>query len=590
MTRSELYAVATGARPADLVVTGGTLVNVHTAELYPADVAIAGDLIAAVGDVAAAIGRDTHRIDASGRYVTPGLIDAHIHTYESHLAVPHVATAMLRCGVTSIATDFYGEAVVGGVPAVRASLRAARTTPLNVLFTVPMPAYFQDDPFLNTGTIDDDAAREMLDWDESVGVDECFAPFVATGHPTLLALMERARAQGKALCGHGSETRGREAMGWAAAGGNLDDHECISAEEVVEKARLGIRIVLREGSAASDVRTCLAAITEHGLDPRRFCFCSDLLSPVDLVTDGDIDRCVRYAIEAGIDPVEAIRMGSLNAAETLRVDDRLGAVAPGKRADLCLVDAPLEAFAVRDVIAGGELVVHAGRYSGPEPVLDYPTAARGTVRLGRGPDPAVFAIPGPDRGAADARVIDVREGTIVTEQAIVPLPVRDGEVQPDPAAGVNKIAAFERHGTTGNVGLGFVRGFGVRRGAFASTYNPHCQHLVVVGASDDEMALAARTVTDGGGGFAVVADGSVLAHVPLPLYGLLSEHPADRLVPEIERALDAVRLLGGRLSAPFHTLAFVGLPVVIGTLKICSEGLVDVWEQRVVPVLTATGG
>jgi adenine deaminase len=583
--RAALQEVARGERPADLVICGGTLVNVHTGERYPADVAVHGELIAAVGDVSAMIGPDTERVDATGMHLTPGLIDAHVHTYEMHLAVPHVAAAMLPHGVTTIATDFYGEAVVAGVPAVRASLDAARATPLNVLFTVPMPAYVQDRPYVHTGTIGDAEIAELLAWDDCIGIDECFAPLVAEGDPALLDLMERARAQRKALCGHGSETSGSALMGWAAVGGHLDDHECIAPEEVVEKARLGIRIVLREGSGVADVRNCLPAITEHGLDPRRFSFCSDLLSPVDLVREGDIDRCVRYAIEAGVDAVDAIRMGSLNAAETLRVDDRIGAVAPGKRADICLVAGELEDFAVRHVVAGGELVVRDGRYIGPQPRLDYPDFARDTIRLPKDPEAGDFAIATATASATtEARVIVVRDGSIVTAQEIVPLRVAGGAIQPDPARDVLKLASWERHGMTGKLGLGFVRGFGLTRGAMASSYNPHCQHLLAVGADDADMATAARAVRDMGGGFAVVAGGETLATVPLPLYGLLSERPADVLVKEIEAAIDAARSLGCGLSAPFHTLAFVGLPVVIGTLKICSEGLVDVWGQRIVGV------
>jgi adenine deaminase len=584
-SRVSLQQVSRGDRPADLVITGGTLVNVHTGESYAADVAVHGDLIAAVGNVDALIGPDTVRVDATGLHLAPGLIDAHVHTYEMHLAVPHVAAAMLRHGVTTIATDFYGEAVVAGVPAVRASLDAARATPLNVLFTVPMPAWVQDRPFVHTGTIDDPDLIEMLSWEDCIGVDECFAPLVADGDATLLDLMERARAQGKALCGHGSETSGSDLMGWAAVGGHLDDHECIAPDEVVEKARLGIRIVLREGSGASDVRNCLPAITEHGLDPRRFSFCSDLLSPVDLVREGDIDRCVRYAIEAGIDAVDAVRMGSLNAAETLRVDDRIGAIAPGKRADICLVEGLPESFAVRDVVAGGRLVVRDGDFLGPEPVLDYPDFARDTVRLPKEPEAADFAVATASAAArVDARVIVVRDGSIVTSEAVVALAVRDGAIAADPAGDVLKLASWERHGRTGKLGLGFVRGFGLERGAIASTYNPHCQHLLSVGADDADMATAARAVRDMGGGFAVVADGRLLASVALPLYGLLSERPADELVVDIEAAIEAARSLGCRLSAPFHTLAFVGLPVVIGTLKICSEGLVDVWAQKIVDV------
>jgi len=412
-------------------------------------------------------------------------------------------------------------------------------------------------------------------------VNECFAPLVADGEETLLKVIDRARRQGKALCGHASETTGEALRAWTAFGGDLDDHECIAPDEVIEKARLGVRIVLREGSGASDVRNCLPAITEHGVDPRRFCFCSDLLSAVDLVRHGDIDRCVRYAIEAGVDPIEAVRMGTLNAAEALGVDRWLGAIAPGKRADLCTVR-DLTGFEIVDVIAGGEVVVVGGEYVGAAPELAYPDDAYGTVHVGVELTPDTLALRATG-SSARVRVIEARDGSIVTETGEASLPVHDGAVRSDPDADVLKIASIERNGASGKVGIGFVRGFKLSRGALASTYNPHCQHLITVGADDRDMALAAAAVREMGGGFAVVAGGEMRARVPMPLYGLLSTEPAPALVAQLEVAIGATRELGCELSAPFHTLAFVGLPVVIGKLKICSEGLVDVWEQAVVP-------
>jgi adenine deaminase len=584
MDRRMLVDIALGDKPANLVLQGGTVVNVHTGESYLADVAIAGEYIAIVGEVTRAIGPETRIVDASGCFLTPGLIDAHLHTYETHLTVSHLAPAMLRRGVTTIATDFYGEAVVAGNDAVRASLDLAEKTDLNVLFTLPMPAYYQDRPFVHTGSLDEDDMREMLGWNRCIAVNECFAPYVSARDPFLMELMERARTLGKSLCGHASETTGDRLAAWVAFGGYLDDHECVRPNEVVEKARLGVRIVLREGSGASDVRNCLPAITEHGLDPRRFSFCSDLLSPVDLVREGNIDRCIRFAMQAGVAPIDAIRMGSLNAAETLGMDHWLGAIAPGKRADICLLRDKLENLNITDVIAGGRIAVREGAYVGPEPLLDYPENAWGTVRLGHAPTPEAFRVASSRADRTLARVIDVRDGTLITTESRLELEVQDGEIQADPSRDIAKIASFERHGRTGRVGLGFVRGFDLRDGAIASTYNPHCQHLLVVGTNSADMALAASEVHEMGGGFTVVGSGKTLARVPLPIYGLLSDKGPDELVEEIDRAIAAARKLGCSLSAPFHTLAFVGLPVIIGELKICSEGLIDVWAGEVAPV------
>jgi adenine deaminase len=558
-------------------VTGGTLINVLTGEIYPADVAIAGSGIAAVGAVESMIGAATTRLDASGRYLTPGLIDAHLHTYETHLSVAHLAAAMLEHGVTAILTDFYGEAVVGGKDAIRAALDIAAELPFNVMWALPMPAYYQDLPFVHTGSLSAGDMREMLAWPECIGINECFASRVVGGDEVLLELMDRARGMRKVLCGHASEIRGSELMAWVAYGAQLDDHESVSAAEVVEKARLGVRIILREGSGVSDVRNCLPAITNAGVDSHRFCFCSDLLSPRDLQREGDIDRCVRYAMEAGIPAVDAVRMGSLNAAQTLGVDAWTGSIAPGKRADICLVASPLEDYQVTDVVSGGLVVVEGGRYTGPEPIVAYPDSARNTVRLGERPSASSFTVPTGATGTVNVRVIEVRDGSLITNERIEALSVVDGCIASDPARDILKVASFERHGKTGKRGLGFVAGYGIRRGAVASTYNPHCQHLLVIGADDDDMVVAADQVARMGGGFAVAADGEVVAAVPLPLYGLLSELSAPELVDQLETAITAIRGLGSTLSAPFHTLAFLGLPVVIGQLKICSEGLIDVW-------------
>ena len=320
--RRKILDVALGRKAADLVVQNGTLVNVLTGEIYSADVAIKGETIAAVGSVEGMIGPDTAVMAADDRYIIPGLIDEHLHTYETHLTPVALAPAMLIHGVTTIATDFYGAAVVGGREALRVQLEFARTLPMNVLWTLPMPAYYQDELFSHTQSLTAEDMRELLSSPECIGVNECFATCVLRGDDVLLELMEQARSLGKCLCGHASEVRGVKAAAWAAYGGYLDDHECVGPEEVVEKARAGVRIVLREGSGVSDVVNCLPAITQRGLDSRRFCFCSDLLSPVDLLRRGDIDHCVRLAIREGVPAVEAIRMASLNAAETLGVSVR----------------------------------------------------------------------------------------------------------------------------------------------------------------------------------------------------------------------------------------------------------------------------
>jgi adenine deaminase len=528
------------------------------------------------------VGPDTIRVDAAGKWIVPGLVDEHLHTYETHLTPAALAPAMLLHGVTTLATDFYGEAVVAGRQAIETQLGMAKDLPMNVLWTLPMPAFYQDLPFLHTGSLTADDMRHMLASSDCIGINECFAASVLSRDEVLLGLMEQARGLGKILCGHASEVRGSEASAWAAYGGYLDDHECVDPEEDVEKARAGDLIVLREGSGVSDVANCLPAITRTGIDSRRFCFCSDLLSPLDLLRRGDIDYCVRLAIEHGVPPVEAIRMGSLNGAETLGVDRRIGSVTPGKQADICLVASPLEKFEIVDVIAKGQVVVRDGKYIAESRIPEYPPSARDTVRLSGRPVANTFRVATTSSGETRIRVIRITDGSLITNEQIVTVPVRDGALWPDPERDIAKVASFERHGKTGNIGLGFVSGYGLRQGAVASTYNPHCQHLMVLGLNDYDMAVAANVVAEMGGGFAVVKGGKALAQVPLPIYGLLSDKSAVETVDLIDKAVGAIRSLGSPLSAPFHTLAFLGLPVVIGKLKISSIGLVDVWAKKVV--------
>jgi len=585
VNRVALRRAALGRESADLVIKGGRLVNVLTGEVYQADVAVKDGFIAAVGDVVAGAGGSPTVIDACGRYVLPGFIDQHVHTYESQLNVTEYAAAVLVNGTTAICTDFYGESTVGGKTAVRHSLDAAAGTPLKILFVLGVPGYYQNEPFGHSGTPTMDDMFEMLGWPECVGLNDTFASKLVGEDTRLLELVELAQSRGKKICGHGSEIEGAALNAWVATVPNTDDHECVSAVEAVEKARRGVWVSMRQGSGCPNVPELVRAITELGADPRRFTFNTDLVSAHDLVEKGGIDHALRTAVRHGLRPVTAIQIATLNAAECLGVSHRMGSVSPGKEADIVLVDDLVE-LRPRLVVARGRVVARDGEFVGEIPSLAYPSEARDTIRvaLPLGPDDFRLEVGGGDREDS-ARVIGASGDSLITEEIRETVRVRDGLVTADPARDLLKIAALERHNRSGEIGKGLIRGFGLKAGAIASTYNPQQQNLQVVGTNDADMAAAANELVRIGGGMVAVRDGKVLACLGLPLYGLLSDKPAKVVARDYDRLLSVVRDLGCSLPAPFHTLAFVGLPITIGKLKISPRGLVDVWQEKAVGLL-----
>ncbi len=583
--RERRLAVALDREKADAVIRDCAVLDVHTGLTSSGGVAIVADRIAYVGEVDDLVGPGTTVIEGHGRIAVPGLIEGHIHTYESHSPISEIARGFLRHGVTTIVTDFYGEAVVRGVDAVRASLDEATTTALNVVFILPMPALYQAEPYAHTGTIDLAAMEEMAAWPECHGLNECFIKELVGGEPRLRRLVDVVQARGGKICGHGSEGSPHEIQAWAGWVGRLDDHESVAGEEALAKLRAGVHIIAREGSGVADVANIVRTMLDRGADFRRVSFCTDLISPVDILARGSIDYCVRLCIGMGVPPVTAVQMATLNSAECHQIDHDVGSLSPGRRADVILLRGSLAEFDIDLVVAAGKAVAEQGRNLSQRSPPKRPAFAYHTINPGA-IAPGMFAVPGPsDVEAVMARVIGVSDGTIITRELERRLPVFAGVIGCAPDRGVNTIAAIDRHTGKGTIGLGFVEGFGLQSGAMASSYNPQYQDLLVVGTTNCDMAAAAEECVRMGGGFAVVNDGKILASVPLPLYGLLSEELIDDLGCQIEAAITALRGLGCTLGSPFHTLAFSGLPVSIGRLKINSRGLVDVWKGEIVPVV-----
>ncbi len=588
MSSAALMDVALGNKPADLVVRGGRLVDVHTAQVYEADVAVKGDRIAAVGEVGYTIGPATDVLDASGRYVCPGFIDTHQHSYESHLNLTEYARVLLQHGTTAVAEAFYGMGFVSGLRGIRESLDELKRTPLKVLFMVPILAYLQNrelglpvTPLCPTA----EELLEMLEWPECRGLEEPPYIPILEKDPLFLELFERTVAAGKVVTGHGCGLAGLDLQAYVAAGAS-SDHEAVTAAQALARARLGMWISMREGSGASDVRQLVGALTERNIASRSFCFCGDEVEFLRLHRQGHLDYSLRLAVGAGLDPVKAIQAATINAAGLLGVERNLGSVAPGKAADIVVVD-DLAGFRVFAVVAGGRPVWRDGRFLAPLERPAYPDWMRETVRVKRRPtlDDLRLRVPG-NRRRVKVRVIGVTDGSLLSDERRLEVEVASGEVVQDTGRDLCKVAMVDRFGRFEGVGLGLIQGFGLKRGALGTSYNGLCQNLLVVGADDRDMLMALDRLAALGGGFVAVGGGQVLAELPLPLYGLLSDLPLEEAAVRMEGLYEAMDRLGCTLrKGPLHTLAFTGVCGEIGHLKVGHAGLFEVAAKSFVPVV-----
>ncbi len=561
MDVTTLLAVARGERPAELMLRNARLANVFSAQIELTDIAIAGDRIAGLGPGYTAI----QTVDLEGAYVTPGLIDAHVHI-ESSLCVPsQFAAAVLPHGVTTVITDPHEIANVAGVAGIRYMAEASRGLPLSVIMMAPscVPATRMEsngaqleaadlEPLLAEGIVH--GLAEVMNY-----------PGVTYGDGAVLAKL--AAFAGHPIDGHAPAWLGKQLNAYVAAGIG-SEHECTSVEEAAEKLSRGLYILIRQATNAQNLHALLPLVTPA--NSRRICFCTDDRVPADLLTQGSIDYMLREAIAYGIDPLVALQMATLNTAEWYGLADR-GAVAPGRRADLLVCD-DLRQLQPRQVYAGGRLVAEAGKLlpSVSLPTAPLPAAVGGSINV----DWARVDLRIPARGR-QLRVIGALPDQLVTEERILPAAIVDGAAVADPRRDLLKMAVIERHHATGRIGLGFIQGIGLTRGAIAGTVAHDHHNLVVIGADDESMLLAARTVAALGGGLAVVADGEVRAELALPVAGLMSSRP----IVEVQAAYDALRAaaaaLGSPLHDPFMAMSFMALEV-IPKLKLTDHGLVDV--------------
>lgn len=585
----QLVAVAMGRRPADLVISGGRLVNVNTGEIQEGvDVAIVAGRIALVGDARHTIGEQTRMIDASGKYIVPGFMDGHIHVESSMITVSEYAKAVVPRGTTAIMMDPHEITNVLGMDGLRLMIEEGRRVPLRVY--VAMPSCVPAAPgFEDTGaSIGPDEVQEAMGWPEVIGLGEMMNfPGVISGDQLMHQELQATLRANKIITGHFSlpET-GRDLNAYIAAGVRAD-HESVRKIDALTKMRLGMYAQLREGSAWHDVKDTVRSITEERIDTRFATLVSDDTHPHTLLHDGHLDHIVRRAIQEGVNPITAIQMVTINVAECFGISRDLGSVSPGKWADILLLS-DLTQVAVDKVIINGELVAAQGEMQVDVVQFAYPGVVRDSVHLTAPLLPVDFAIPvsNPATTAVLARVMQIMEAKVGTNAVQTVLPVEDGFVQLDPQLDIAKAAVVERHHKTGTIGLGLVSGFGLQSGAVASTVAHDSHNLLIVGTNDDDMALAGNKLAEVGGGMIAVRDGQVLALLPLPIAGLMSDQPLEQVADAVTRLDLAWKELGCQLASPFMTMSLLAL-AVLPELRLTNRGLVDTVNFEFVDLIVA---
>ena len=578
-----LSAVAGGAVPAELVITNARLVNVCTHEIQEnISVAVAEGRIAMVGDCSHCIGPDTRVVDAKGQYLAPGFLDGHIHVESSMMGVGAYAKAVIPHGTVGIYMDPHEICNVLGLDGVKCMLEDAKRTPLKAMLTTPscvpaVPGFEDTGSFIGPAEV-----AETMTWKECVGLGEMM------NFPGILSSSEHAHGitgetlkSGKIITGHYSMPETGKGLNAYIASGVRCCHESTRAEDALEKMRLGMYAMLREGSAWHDLKEVAKSITCHEIDTRFATLISDDTHPHTLQAQGHLDHIMRRALEEGIDAITAIQMVTINCAQCFQMDHDFGSITPGKCADMVLIG-DLDKLNVTRVWIDGDLVAENGQMTMEFAPYSYPDWATHSMHVGETITADTFKIPA-SADQVTVRAIEVIPAKVGSIERHITLQAKNGYLESDPSQDVLKTVVFERHHKTGTKGFGFVKGFGITNGAMASTVAHDAHNLLVIGTNDADMALAANTLIQCGGGMVAVQDGKVLGVVPLPIAGLMSDKPLEEMSQMVENLEQAWAKIGCTMPSPFMTMALIAL-ACLPELRLTNRGLVDCTTFQFVPL------
>ena len=576
----KIVAVSQGYQSADIVITNAKLINVCTREVIDnTDVAISEGRIALVGDAKHCVGEGTEVIDAKGQYIAPGFLDGHIHVESSMLSVSEYARSVVPHGTVGIYMDPHEICNVLGLNGVRYMIEDGKGTPLKNMVTTPscVPAV---PGFEDTGAaVGPEDVAETMKWDEVVGLGEMMNfPGILYSTDHAHGVVGETLKANKIVTGHYSLPETGKGLNGYIASGVRCCHESTRAEDALAKMRLGMYSMFREGSAWHELKEVSKSITANEVDSRFAILISDDTHPHTLLKDGHLDHIIRRAIEEGIDPLVAIQMVTINCAQCFQMDHELGSITPGKCADIVFID-----DLNTKVIIDGNVVAENGVLTTEIAEYHYPEDAMNSMHIKEEITPKSFDILAEGKDKVNARVIEIIPARVGTYERHIELEVKDGKVQCDVSKDVLKAAVFERHHETGKVGYGFVKGFGIKGGAMAATVAHDAHNLLVVGTNDEDMALAANTLVECGGGMVAVKDGKVLGLVPLPIAGLMSDRPLAEMAEKVEGLDKAWKEIGCDIVSPFMTMALIPL-ACLPELRLTNRGLVDCTKFELVPL------
>jgi adenine deaminase len=577
--RRELIKVALGEAEADLAIINGAVVNVYTGEVEKASVLIKGERIAYVGnDAQKAIGARTQVIDSAGKTLIPGLIDGHTHI-DNIYSINELLRFAVQGGTTTIITESCTIAAALGYEGVVQFLKSARRQPLKIFITAPPMVTIS--PVTEEHAIGVKELRRLFRHQEIIGLGESYWADVVVGNQRVLDLIaETIRLEGK-VDGHSAGASGKKLQAYVATGVS-SCHEPTNAQEVLERLRLGLFILVREGEVRRELEA-VAPIKDSGVDLARLAISTDGVGPDHLVSEGYMEFVVQKAINLGFDPVQAVRMATINVAQHFAMDDIIGGIAPGKYADIVVIP-DLKTIRAEYVINNGRVVSQKGRLLIPPRKHQYPQSLRHSLRLPRDFSAEDFAIPvGSNRQEVKVRLMEQVTDLIVRE-ALVDMPLTDGQLKADVSQDILKVAAIEKSYGTGKSFVGLIRGIGLKKGAIATSSVWDCGDIMVVGASEADMARAVNRLREMGGGMVVCAGGKTIAEMALPVGGVISTEPMEAIAAGFERIQKAAGGLGAKSSDIRLTIAVLPTPA-IPFLRICESGLFNLRENKFVELI-----
>ena len=575
--RKALVETALGRHPYDLIVQNVQVVNVYSGEVTAGAIGIKHGRVVTIA--ASEDAQALQTFDGQGLYALPGFIDSHIHVDSTLVTPESLAELIIPAGTTTLLADPMEIANVAGFKGIEALLQAAATLPYHIFIEVS--SRVPTAPGLETtgGELNLKDVKRILEWPTCISLGELDPSKVLGLGDEYFSKIQAAYALNKIANGHGAGLDGDRLVAYACAG-LADDHECVTYQEALDRLRLGMPVLVREGSTERNLQALIAGVLADARDTRHWMFCTDDKHPDDIRNEGHIDCMINDAIQAGLPPMQAIQMATINAALHFRLEQEIGSLSPGRWADIVLVER-LERIEPRFVFFKGRIIAQEGQLLEPVPLSSYPDWLRHSVKVLRGDKAEHFVLPA-EGESATVRVVELYPDQIINDEGQAELPVVKGNIMSDIETDTLKVAVVERYGKNGNIGIAFVRGFGLKQGAISSSVAHDHHNIIVVGTNEADMAACVRATEAMQGGLVATVGTKVLAQLPLPLGGLLSEEPVDDVIEQLEQLNSIVaELMGCRLSGPFMTLSFLSLPTV-PEFGLTDMGLVRVRDHKLI--------